>query len=594
MSGNLDTVDTLPAMLAARRAATPDAVAYLEQHRQDAWQPVTWRAFADQVARLQRALCVSGLRHGDRLALIAPVSLRWECLHHAAMGMGVAVVGLDAHDLPERLAEMLALAEVAAIATTDRSTLAAVHRGQLSACTLLLHMGDGSADAGPHEAASTWLEWPEFEQRAQAVDVQALAQVSSTDTATIIFTSGTTGAPKGIAYSHGQVCLAVDAICDAFSFANSQSRLLCWLPLSNLFQRVVNLAAMRQGPCTYLLSDPRRVMDVVAEVAPDIFIGVPRFYEKLYAGLQQNLARQPWWARTLVGWAWQMGRRVCALERTGRRVPPVLAAVENLTDALVLGRVRMLMGRRLVCMVSGSAPMPLHLLTELQALGWPVLESYGMSENILPMATNRLDLYRLGSVGRPVAGNQIRIGADGGIFVKGAGVFKGYLGDAANDRLDAQGWFDTGDLGIFDTDGFLTLTGRSGDIIKTSTGRRVAPAGVEAVLRGVPGIDHAMLVGDSRKCLVAICTCLPSVPVEAASRLLQGRLSVALESLPGHDRPAAIGFLPQAFSVERGELTPNLKLRRDKIAGRHAALIERLYAAAEVGRSPSADILVFA
>jgi long-chain acyl-CoA synthetase len=319
---------------------------------------------------------------------------------------------------------------------------------------------------------------------------------------------------------------------------------------------------------------------------------VPRFYEKLYAGLLDNLSKRPWWARTLVGWAWQTGRRVCSLQRAGQPVPWYLAAVQRLSDRLVLRRIRLLMGSRLRCMVSGSAPMPLHLLHEMQALGWTVLESYGMSENILPMAMNRLDDHRLGTVGRPVAGNQIRIDTDGTVHVRGPGLFEGYLGESATDRLDSQGWFNTGDLGLLDSDGFLVLTGRCGDIIKTSTGRRVAPAGVEAVLRAVPGIDHALLVGAGRKCLVAICTCLPSVPTESAARLLKGPLSLALTSLSSQDRPLAVGFLRKGFSIEHGELTPNLKLRRNMITSQQAGLIERLYAAVDAGTSPSDEILV--
>lgn len=582
-------IKTVPAMLDARLAATPDAVAYLEQHDQGPWLATTWRAFAEQVDRLKLALHASGLRRGDRLALIAPVSLRWECLHHAAMGMGIAVVGLDAHDLPQRIAEMVSIACVTAIATADRHVLAAIPADQLAACTLLLHLADTAAT---DMLDLNWVRWQDFERRAQSSAAPPMDQISSTDIATVIFTSGTTGAPKGIAYSHGQVCLAVDAICGAFSFANARSRLLCWLPLSNLFQRVVNLAAMRQGPATYLLSDPRRVMEVVRDVSPDIFIGVPRFYEKLYAGLLDNLSKRPWWARTLVGWAWQTGRRVCSLQRAGQPVPWYLAAVQRLSDRLVLRRIRLLMGSRLRCMVSGSAPMPLHLLHEMQALGWTVLESYGMSENILPMAMNRLDDHRLGTVGRPVVGNQIRIDTDGTVHVRGPGLFEGYLGESATDRLDSQGWFNTGDLGLLDSDGFLVLTGRCGDIIKTSTGRRVAPAGVEAVLRAVPGIDHALLVGAGRKCLVAICTCLPSVPTESAARLLKGPLSLALTSLSSQDRPLAVGFLRKGFSIEHGELTPNLKLRRNMITSQQAGLIERLYAAVDAGTSPSDEILV--
>jgi long-chain acyl-CoA synthetase len=579
---------TVPALLALRCAATPGKTAYRMESGAGRWSDISWQEFNRLTQGVRRALHAGGLRHGDRLALIAPVSLRWECLHHAALGLGVVVVGLDAHDLPERIAGMLEQADVRALAIADGCVATAVGPARLAACKLLLRL-DQAADGRPPRAP--WIAWDAFEHLSQAAGEPPLPAVQGTDAATIVFTSGTTGAPKGITYTHGQVCLATQAICDGFSFAGPDARLLCWLPLSNLFQRMVNLAAMRQGPVTYLLDDPRRVMEVVQQVAPDIFIGVPRFYEKLHAGLLEQLARRTTATRRIVQLAWVIGRRRQALARAGHAPPWWLGLLHRLADRLVLQRVRAVMGGRLRCMVSGSAPMTRQLLEDLHGLGWLVLESYGLSENILPMAMNRLDSYRLGTVGRPVPGNEIRISTAGEILVRGPGLFDGYVGDP-EPSLDAHDWYHTRDLGTVDQEGFLTLTGRSGDMIKTSTGRRIAPAGVEAVLRSVPGIDQALVLGAGHKCTVALCTCTAAVPATTASGLLATSLRNHLTTVNPHERPAAIAFLPQAFSIEHGELTPNLKLRRDAIARRHAKLVDALYAAADVGHSDRSDVLV--
>jgi long-chain acyl-CoA synthetase len=576
MSDRWATATTVTQLLDLRAAASPQAIAFQQESAAGAWQPVNWQAFSSRVATLRRALSAAGLGRGDRLALIAPVSLEWELLHHAALSIGAVVVGLDAHDQPERIADMAGQAGIAAFATADARVLSKLGADRLAAVRLLVRLGTAPGGNGA--------EWPTGPRTLTWTELQALgaaspsepAGPSADDLATIIFTSGTTGVPRGIAYSHDQLCLAIHAICDAYSFVGPDSRLLCWLPLSNLFQRIVNLAAVRQGAATYLLPDPRRVMKAVARVSPDIFVGVPRFYEKLYDGLRDNIAAQPWPQRKLAEWAWNLGRQVSRCRRDRRKLPQALALAQAVADRLVLRRIRHVMGDRLHCMVSGSAPMSKHLLEEFHALGWLVLEAYGLSENVLPMAMNRIDAYRFGSVGRPLTGNQIVVADDGAIRVRGPGVFGGYLNDRGAPPFDGDGFYLTGDLGRLDADGFLWLTGRSGDLIKTSTGRRVAPAGVEAVLRQVPGVDQAVLIGNGRKALVALCTCATGLDAAATARL-ELALHEQLAQVNEHERPLAIALIARPFSIELGELTPNLKLRRAAIEERHVTLIAGLY-----------------
>ncbi len=577
MSSDWAGADTVARLLALRAAETPQAIGF--EHRPDdgPWQSLRWGEFAGLVARLRRALSAAGLRRGDRLALIAPVSLPWEALNHAALGMGVTVVGMDAHDLPERIAGMAKLAEVVAFAVADPAVLARLDPGQLAATRFVVRLGAmAAADAAPQAGPRQW-SWSAFEALGLAETAEP-EPARADDLATVIFTSGTTGTPKGIPYTHAQVCAAVASIAEAFSFVGPHSRMLCWLPLSNLFQRMVNLAAMRQGAATWFLADPRQVMAVVGEVGPDVFVAVPRFFEKLYDGLRSNIAAQAWHKRTLVAWAWAIGRSRSRRQLQGLAVPAWLTLAHAVADKLVLGRVRAVMGSRLVCMVSGSAPLSASLLGEFYALGWLVLEAYGLSENVLPMAMNRVDAWRLGSVGRPLAGNRIELDDAGQVRVKGSGVFSGYLGDLAA-PLDGQGFYLTGDLGQWEGDGYLRLTGRAGDMIKTSTGRRVAPTGVEAQLRDLVEIDQAVLLGHGRKCLVALCTpANPELGWPPAELLRQG-LRVILERINPHERPSGVALLNRPFSIDAGELTSNLKVKRAAVERNHAALLQQLYEA---------------
>ena len=225
-------------------------------------------------------------------------------------------------------------------------------------------------------------------------------------------------------------------------------------------------------------------------------------------------------------------------------------------------------------------------------MGWLVLEAYGLSENVVPMAMNRPNDYRLGTVGRPMEANEIVIADGGAIKVRGTGVFHGYLGGTDPNSFDREGFYYTGDFGHFDADGYLQLTGRTGDIIKTSTGRRVAPAGVEAELRRVPGIDQVVLVGARRKCLVALCTTTQS-PVHADHRAqLVAALERQIKQLSEHERPCGIALLDRAFSIEHGDLTPNLKIRRSAIEGLYSPVIENLYALIDRRRPDGAGDLI--
>jgi long-chain acyl-CoA synthetase len=317
---------------------------------------------------------------------------------------------------------------------------------------------------------------------------------------------------------------------------------------------------------------------VVEGVAPDVFIGVPRFYEKLYEGIRDHIAARPPLRRRLLGWAWDIGRRASRHRLEGLKLPARLALTHRLADATVLARVRNVMGKRLRCMISGSAPTPRHLLDEFHALGWLLLEAYGLSENVLPMAMNRTDDFRFGTVGRPVPGNEIVIAADGVVMVRGAGMFNGYLGEAGPPPFDPDGYYRTGDLGQFDAEGYLRLTGRIGDLIKTATGRRVVPSGVESALRRVPGVDQVILIGTGRKCLVALCSCAGGNLSAEDKAQLGMALRAEVERIAEHERPAGIALIAGPLSIERAEITPNLKLRRSTIEARYAELIERLYA----------------
>ncbi|MFC5767925.1 AMP-dependent synthetase/ligase [Thauera sinica] len=566
---------TVPGRLRDRALRTGDTVAFLHRAGEDGWQSITWHDLLAQVRRLASHFARLGIRRGDRIVIMLPTGPDWELCQQAALTIGAVVVGLDSHDAPQNLQRALALTQPRLIVTSDEEPLdlirgiwrlpeIAVVATAGAARSAAVHALDGLLAADPGSG------------------VPAIPEPGPDDPATIVFTSGSTGHPKGIAYSHRQLCLAVDGLMERFPSVRQDARMICWLPLSTLFQRVINLLAISCGATSYFLDVPD-VMRFAPEIRPTLFVGVPRFFEKLHGGIQAGLENRSTAERTIVHAAWAIGSRRAAALRAGKR-PPLWCRLLFPAADRVLARVRALMGPDLQFMASGSAPMPRWLLERLHGLGWTVLEAYGTSENVMPIAFNTLRQFRFGSVGKPLPGNELRFADDGELLVRGPGVFGGYYGESASsDTIDAEGFLHTGDYAHLDHDGFLWLDGRKSEVFKTSTGRRVPPAPIEAALKTLDYVDHAVVVGRDRPYPIALLTIAPQHPFAAKLSDPATHTAVAADALdacrafPEFQRPGAIIVSPRALSVSGGELTLNQKIRRIPIEQRFRAQIDEAY-----------------
>ena len=566
-----------------RAAEAPDSPAYFSLTAGQ-WTPTRWADFMRGAEQVARRLAGLGLGQGARLGLMAPTGLDWETVQVGALLCGAAVVGLDAHDQPARLADILALSGLTGLVVADAAAYSRIPPAACAQLSFVLCLND---DPVPGTCSVRWVRRSVFDafdgaDPAQGPDPQTVA--------TIIFTSGSTGAPKGIAYTHAQVCAAVAGILDAFPEITASDRLVCWLPLSNLFQRMINFCAAGRGAQTWFVADPRAIMTHLPTIRPQVFIAVPRFFEKLNEGIEQKLATQPAMARRLVAWAIAVGERAAQARRAGR-APGLLTRLQlPLAERLVLERLRAILGGEIRFMVSGSAPFPRWLLERFHALGLLVLEAYGLSENVVPVAINRVTDYEFGTVGRVLGGNEVRIAEDGAVLVRGAGVFAGYLGQAGVESpVDADGFLHTGDLGEFAPSGRLRLTGRKSEVFKTSTGRKIAPTAVEARLKQIPGIDHVVVFGAARKAIVALVLPSPEVlagfendaAFETWARGLAEQVRQVMADANDYLRPAGLLVHRGAFTIDSGELTSNLKLRRKVIEERHGPALDALFARLE-------------
>lgn len=570
-SGSGPAFGTLPDLYALRARLAPEEAAYWTTGSKGRWTPTTWGAFWHSAHTLARALKYHGLEPGMRVGIMLPTSLAWECLQLAALLTGAVVIGFDGHDEPARRSRMAQIAALDVLVVPSLVEARAFDAEIRSSLRLLIVQDEGVASDA---SAAVAQEAPPI-LSLQALRTQpsgaSLPVLTPDALAMVIFTSGSTGEPRAIGYTHFQALCAVNAILAAYPDIQRGDRLVCWLPLSNLFQRVLNFCAAGRGASTFFVEDPRRIVEVLPEIRPQVFIGVPRFYEKLQAGITQSIARRARWVRWVANWAF--ARPVTTKPKRTCRL------LDSIAERLVFRSIRAVLGGEIRFLVSGSAPFPGWLARWFERCGLPVMEAYGLSENVVPIALNTPASRRTGSVGRVLAPNEVRLGADGEVFVRGPGCAEAYLGDSSS-LLDTDGWLSTGDLGRFTEDGFLELVGRRVEVFKLSTGRKVAPARVEAALARSDLIDQAMVVGAAQKCTLAIVTLSPEAATlnqEIITARLLAEIPQRMAGIEDWLIPAALLVRRAPFTIAGNELTANLKLRRQVIANRHLDAVREIY-----------------
>lgn len=560
------------------------------------WESISWGEFFSQANGIARGLAEVDVAPGDVIGILAPTGLQWELAQVASLLNGGAVVGLDAHDLPERLGQIIQVSNVRGLFVEDAKTLQRIPAEIWPQLEFAICLSDNNAlGIAPGNFGGKWLAFKDLPKETNSSVAGEASQAITPDTvATIIFTSGSTGQPKGIPYTHGQVCLAIADILHAFPEIQAGDRLVCWLPLSNLFQRMINYCAAGRGAETYFVSDPRSIISMLPEIKPHLFISVPRFFEKLYDGIEAQIAQSSAFKRSIANCALNVGQRAATANREGRTLGLIEKNVHKIADQVVLSKLREVMGGEIKFLVSGSAPISHWLLERFHGMGLLILEAYGLSENVTPIAINRVTDFRFGSVGLPMPSNHVAIAEDGEVLVKGDGVFGGYLGAPDSEAgLNADGYLHTGDLGEFDDDGYLRLVGRKSEIFKTSTGRKVAPVPIEGKLKRIQDVDYAVLIGAGQKMTVAIIA--PSMDIEkelndddmfsAFAAQVSKKILPALTDEQSYAKPMGAIILNRTFTIDTEELTSNLKLRRKLIEAKHESALSALYNALDTGEA---------
>jgi long-chain acyl-CoA synthetase len=555
------------------------------------WEPVSWDDAWERVDELAHGLLALGLKPGDRLGILGNTSLEWALLDLALARLGVTVVPIYATSSDRDCVYILEHSEAVGIVVESdahRSRIESL-RGDLPGIRHVLTFGDldGLAEHGRAHR----------QEHPDAV-TDAESRTTEDDLLMIVYTSGTTGPPKGCMMLHKNYVAVIEALEQVEQFHERGEVCLLFLPLAHTYAQLTLYTAARIGFTIAFCADMTRIPEAIGAVRPTTMPSVPRVYEKVHGGVVAQFDAATGSKRRIVDWALGVGRRASALRREGRDLPPLLAVQHRLADKVVYSKVKERLGGRLRFGISGAAPISVEILEFFASLDILILEGYGLTESSSGCSVNRPSRYRFGTVGPPLPGVEVKIADDGEILMRGDNVFAGYYKEpeATAEALDGEGWLHTGDVGELD-DGFLRITDRKKDIIVTAGGKNVAPQNVENELKASKYVSQVVAIGDRRPYLVALLTLDPAeVGTWAAAhglelspadypestevrRLVQGLVDDVNARRASYEQIKRFVVLPRDFSQEEGEVTPTLKLRRRQIQEHFAPDIEALYAA---------------
>ncbi len=555
----------------------------------------SWRSWStaevvEMADRLARGLIALGIRPGDRIAVASGNRSEWCLIDQAILRAGAINVPIYPTSSVEDYGYVLQHSESRICFCSNTDILAKARAAQKASPPLEHLFTFDRIDGERH--------WSELQDLGDPVPAAELQQrkdgVKRADLATIIYTSGTTGRPKGVMLSHDNILSNVEASAHRLP-VDHNARAISFLPLCHIYERMLMYLYLYTGVSIHFQESMDDLGERIREVRPDVFTAVPRVLEKVYARILAKGEELTGVKRKLFFWALDLGLRYDVNSRD-----PWYNAQLALARRLVFSKWRAALGGQVRCVASGSAALQPRLARVFNAAGIPLMEGYGLTETSPVVSVNdaRNDGFRIGSVGRPLENVQVRIAADGEILVKGPNVMMGYYlePELTRDVLEPDGWFHTGDIGEITTEGFLRITDRKKEIFKTSGGKYVAPQMIENKLKTSRFIEQVMVIGENRKFPAALIVpnfeflkdycALKAIPFtdreqvvgdkRIVDRLLK-EVDTVNQGLGHWEQVKKIIVLPREFSIDSGELTPTLKLRRKPILARYAERIDALY-----------------
>ncbi len=564
------------------------------------WVSITWAEQDQAVRRVAKALIASGIARGEIVAIQSGTRLEWLQADFGINATGAMTLGIYPSSTPDDIAYLLNFSGAKLLFAENDEQLRKVQRIREHAPQLrTIVLFEGASDP-----ARGVLSLAEFIARAESVPDPAfearVAEVRPEDVAALVATSGTTGMPKLAMITHDNLAFTTWSVLECLALKPEFSTLL-FLPLAHVFARVIAYCSMRKGVCVAFAESLQTVGENLKEIRPHFIASVPRIFEKVHEKILAGVNEAGGLKARLFHWAVGVGREAGAYKLKRQPVPAVLGVQLNLADRLVLHKIRAALGGRLNFAISGAAPLNPMLGEFFHACGVLVLEGLGMTENTSFSNVNRVEDYRFGTVGRPGPGVEMARAEDGEILFRGRNVMRGYYNnpEATAEALTPEGWLMTGDVGEIDPDGHLRITDRKKDLIITAGGKNVAPQRVERVLRESPYVSQAVCFGDRKKFLTALVTLDPvnivawaekqgigeTDPVRLAARpevrqLLEREVAEHNQQLASFEQVKKFDILPRDLTIDDGELTPSLKIKRKVVSQKYGHLVEKLYAEA--------------
>jgi len=580
---------------ACERFDRPNAVMV----KQDgAYKPRSHRFFRQRVHLFGRGLMTLDVKPGDHVALLAETRFEWAIADLGIMGAGAVTVPVYPTLTADQVAWILENSDAvgAVVSTREQAEKAAAAKSRLPKLRFVICMEEAGAGCEGVTAMAD-VEKTGYQNDNESEFIQRWQALKPEDLLTIIYTSGTTGHPKGVMLSHANLLSNVEA-CKALLPFTPEDVHLSHLPLCHVFERMAGYYSLiNRGVCIAYAEDIRSVPQNMMEAKPTLIMSVPRLYEKIYASVLNHAKSLGFVKRAMFQWALKVGRQTIPYTNKGKPLPAFLARKWALADKLVHSKLRAKMGGRLSYAISGGAPLSREVGELFLSVGVRLREGYGLTETSPVLAFNLPEQNKPGTVGPPVEGVELSIAEDGEILARGPNIMRGYYKnpEATAEAIDEDGWFHTGDIGLMDEDGFLRITDRKKDIVITSGGKNIAPQPLENALKLSPLIEHAVILADQRPFVSALImppwetiadwapkNNWPTDPEQLAAHppfleAMEVEVQEQMKDFAHYEKVKKFAVVPAQFSIEGGELTPSLKIRRRNVTEKYREIIDKLY-----------------
>lgn len=563
--------------------------------KKESWKELSWKKFGEIVGKTANALKEAGIQENDKVAVYSDNSAEWMIFDLASMALGAVTVPIYSTNNAEQ-AEYI-------INDSQAKTILVGDQAQYDACLDILKKGSSLQSIIVSKKA-VWIK-KEFSSHyledfiAKSSSEFEICERNEEDVATLIYTSGTTGTPKGVMLTHGNFLKAFDAHFEFFKFKNFEEELsLAFLPLSHVFERSWSLLCLGGGARVYFLEDPKNIAKALKEVKPTMMCAVPRFFQKVYAGVLEKAEEGSSVKKKIFNWATEVGKQTAELRRNELPIPFGLQCKEFLADLLVFSKIKEKMGGRLWFLPCGGASLSPEVTRFFESVGIHITVGYGLTETTATLTLFPLTHFEHGTSGKPLPGVEVRIGENDEIQARGNGIMKGYYNRPEDTKavFTEDGWFKTGDAGKFDEKGNLIITDRIKDLMKTSNGKYIAPQQIENLLTNNNIIQQIVLIAEGRQFVSALIVPnfeflreylkknnIPfnnweeAVKKDEVISFYKEKIKELQDHLSDYEKVKKFTLMPAEFEINTGEITPTLKVKRNVVLKKYADLIEKMY-----------------